>query len=133
MFTLFHAFSDIHKRYLHKLDKIPLINYILHKISNSSFFQKKLKFFYIFFKKVLTLAFTFDIVSLVARESKRIPKKCDMRKCRNWQTSKTKDLVSIALVWVQVPSSAFFIRKPASGNGCRFFCYLKISVKKKSG
>ena len=31
---------------------------------------------------------------------------CDMRKCRNWQTSKTKDLVSIALVWVQVPSSA---------------------------
>ena len=28
------------------------------------------------------------------------------RKCRNWQTSKTKDLVSIALVWVQVPSSA---------------------------
>ena len=33
---------------------------------------------------------------------------CDMRKCRNWQTSKTKDLVSIALVWVQVPSSALF-------------------------
>ena len=32
----------------------------------------------------------------------------NMRKCRNWQTSKTKDLVSIALVWVQVPSSAFF-------------------------
>ena len=31
----------------------------------------------------------------------------DMRKCRNWQTSKTKDLVSNALVWVQVPSSAF--------------------------
>ena len=29
-----------------------------------------------------------------------------MRKCRNWQTSKTKDLVSNALVWVQVPSSA---------------------------
>ena len=29
------------------------------------------------------------------------------RKCRNWQTSKTKDLVSNALVWVQVPSSAF--------------------------
>ena len=29
-----------------------------------------------------------------------------MRKCRNWQTSKTKDLVGIALVWVQVPSSA---------------------------
>lgn len=31
-----------------------------------------------------------------------------MRKCRNWQTSKTKDLVAIAVVWVQVPSSAFF-------------------------
>ena len=29
-----------------------------------------------------------------------------MRKCRNWQTSKTKDLVIIAIVWVQVPSSA---------------------------
>ena len=30
----------------------------------------------------------------------------DTRKCRNWQTSKTKDLVFIANVWVQVPSSA---------------------------
>ena len=30
-----------------------------------------------------------------------------MRKCRNWQTSKTKDLVAIAVVWVQVPSSAW--------------------------
>ena len=29
-----------------------------------------------------------------------------MRKCRNWQTSKTKDLVINAIVWVQVPSSA---------------------------
>ena len=29
-----------------------------------------------------------------------------MRKCRNWQTSKTKDLVIIAIVWVQLPSSA---------------------------
>ena len=28
------------------------------------------------------------------------------RKCRNWQTSKTKDLVAIAVVWVQVPSPA---------------------------
>ena len=40
----------------------------------------------------------------------------DLRKCRNWQTSKTKDLVSIALVWVQVPSSAFFIHKIGCGN-----------------
>ena len=36
-----------------------------------------------------------------------------MRKCRNWQTSKTKDLVSIALVWVQVPSSAFNLSRKA--------------------
>ena len=57
----------------------------------------------------MTYKIHFAILSLVARESKRIPKKCDMRKCRNWQTSKTKDLVSIALVWVQVPSSALEI------------------------
>ena len=30
----------------------------------------------------------------------------DARKCRNWQTSKTKDLVHNTCVWVQVPSSA---------------------------
>ena len=35
----------------------------------------------------------------------------DMRKCRNWQTSKTKDLVIIAIVWVQVPSSAYSIKR----------------------
>ena len=45
--------------------------------------------------------------------------KCDMRKCRNWQTSKTKDLVSIALVWVQVPSSAFFIKNLSSYSQIR--------------
>ena len=89
-----------------ELDLAQGTNIFYIKFQIPLFFKKKLKFFYIFFKKVLTLAFTFDIVSLVARESKRIPKKCDMRKCRNWQTSKTKDLVSIALVWVQVPSSA---------------------------
>ena len=32
----------------------------------------------------------------------------DMQECRNWQTSKTKDLVINAIVWVQVPSSASF-------------------------
>ena len=32
-------------------------------------------------------------------------------KCRNWQTSKTKDLVINAIVWVQVPSSASFSKK----------------------
>ena len=86
LFTLFHAFSDIHKRYLHKLTKYLLLIIFYIKFQIPLFFKKKLKFFYIFFKKVLTLAFTFDIVSLVARESKRIPKKCDMRKCRNWRS-----------------------------------------------
>ena len=33
-------------------------------------------------------------------------RKRHLRKCRNWQTSKTKDLVINAIVWVQVPSSA---------------------------
>ena len=56
-------------------------------------------------KKVLTDVKSLGIISVIARKS--ISTKCDMRKCRNWQTSKTKDLVSIALVWVQVPSSAY--------------------------
>ena len=38
----------------------------------------------------------------------QVPSPAFMRKCRNWQTSKTKDLVLIASVWVQVPSSALF-------------------------
>ena len=42
-------------------------------------------------------------------ENKKSQGNAVMRKCRNWQTSKTKDLVSIALVWVQVPSSALEI------------------------
>ena len=42
-----------------------------------------------------------------------------MRKCRNWQTSKTKDLVSIALVWVQVPSSALEISMKCDMRKCR--------------
>ena len=54
-------------------------------------------------KKRLTLFRTFCIISVVAN---KLSVKCDMRKCRNWQTSKTKDLVIIAIVWVQVPSSA---------------------------
>ena len=29
-----------------------------------------------------------------------------MRECWNWQTGQTKDLVVIAIVWVQVPSPA---------------------------
>ena len=59
-------------------------------------------------KKLLTVYIVFGIVPIVATISKTYERKmkCDMRKCRNWQTSKTKDLVSIALVWVQVPSSA---------------------------
>ena len=31
----------------------------------------------------------------------------DMRECWNWQTGQTKDLVVIAIVWVQVPSPAY--------------------------
>jgi DNA primase len=49
-----------------------------------------------------------------------------MRKCRNWQTSKTKDLVSIALVWVQVPSSAFIIRRELSFIWKFFFVSISI-------
>ena len=47
----------------------------------------------------------------------------DMRKCRNWQTSKTKDLVIIAIVWVQVPSSAFERVKP---KGLALFVFNEI-------
>ena len=39
-------------------------------------------------------------------KSREMCDKLNTRKCRNWQTSKTKDLVAIAVVWVQVPSSA---------------------------
>ena len=61
----------------------------------------------------MTVYIVFGIVPIVATISKTYERKmkCDMRKCRNWQTSKTKDLVSIALVWVQVPSSALEISK----------------------
>ena len=45
----------------------------------------------------------------------------EMRKCRNWQTSKTKDLVSIALVWVQVPSSAQLKMKMTQISSGSFF------------
>ena len=55
---------------------------------------------------MLTIIYPFVILISVAARKKTFSEKRDMRKCRNWQTSKTKDLVSIALVWVQVPSSA---------------------------
>ena len=51
-----------------------------------------------------------------------------MRKCRNWQTSKTKDLVIIAIVWVQVPSSALRSEKALRDQG--FFCYIKYGIMK---
>ena len=52
----------------------------------------------------------------------------DMRKCRNWQTSKTKDLVLIASVWVQVPSSALEKekRKPFNMEVSFFSLYRKF-------
>ena len=51
-----------------------------------------------------------------------------MRKCRNWQTSKTKDLVINAIVWVQVPSSAPDNDNPNPvpiGDGFGFLVYLE--------
>ena len=53
-----------------------------------------------------------------------------MRKCRNWQTSKTKDLVLIASVWVQVPSSALEKekRKPFNMEVSSFLYILKIEL-----
>ena len=47
-----------------------------------------------------------------------------MRKCRNWQTSKTKDLVLIASVWVQVPSSALEKEKRKPHLSCWFPLFL---------
>ena len=91
----------------------------------------------------MTLYIVFGIVPIVATISKTYERKmkCDMRKCRNWQTSKTKDLVSIALVWVQVPSSAFIIRRELSFIWKFFFVsisiipnislYTKKSIKKE--
>jgi hypothetical protein len=62
-----------------------------------------------------------------------------MRKCRNWQTSKTKDLVAIAVVWVQVPSSALIkkdvkyipfllLPKQAPAKQCLVFIFSYIST-----
>ena len=57
-------------------------------------------------KKLLTKKELFVNINKSKRErQKQIAK--DLRKCRNWQTSKTKDLVTIAVVWVRFPSSAF--------------------------
>ena len=53
------------------------------------------------------------------------------RKCRNWQTSKTKDLVIIAIVWVQVPSSAenYFLEKALEFNVLGLFSFaLKTTI-----
>ena len=46
-----------------------------------------------------------------------------MRKCRNWQTSKTKDLVTVYVVWVQVPSSALDTKKASGIKPEAFFVY----------
>ena len=54
----------------------------------------------IFYNFCLTLPFYYSIIFFGQ------PIRKALRKCRNWQTSKTKDLVTIAVVWVQVPSSA---------------------------
>ena len=59
--------------------------------------------FLYFFEKLLTLCLTLVSFLLVGNINDDT---CG--RCRNWQTSKTKDLVTIAVVWVQVPSSALF-------------------------
>ena len=82
------------------------------------FFKKNIffDFFELFQIFLLTIQITFAIIHFVPR------------KCRNWQTSKTKDLVINAIVWVQVPSSAakkllefspgaFFCSKTPTGTG----------------
>ena len=68
-----------------------------------------------FRKKLLTYKKHFVILSLVARERTKNPEEM-----RYAEVSELAD-------------EHFLFGKPASGNGCRFFCYLKISVKKKSG
>ena len=59
---------------------------------------------YDFFEKSACI-FENNLILYTSRVRQAAKKKY-MRKCRNWQTSKTKDLVIIAIVWVQVPSSA---------------------------
>ena len=78
-------------------------------------------FLQFFWKKWLTFLFFFAIIRKSSREM------TDMRKCRNWQTSKTKDLVLIASVWVQVPSSALEKekRKPFNMEVSFFFIFWK--------
>ena len=77
------------------------------------FFKKNIffDFFELFQIFLLTIQSTFAIIHLVPR------------KCRNWQTSKTKDLVINAIVWVQVPSSA--AKKLLEFSPGAFFCSKK--------
>ena len=56
-----------------------------------------------------------------------------MRKCRNWQTSKTKDLVLIASVWVQVPSSALEKEKRKPHLSCWFPLFLYFENRDVGG
>lgn len=58
-------------------------------------------------------AFVFSYASrqYAGKNMDGIPASAGEEKCRNWQTSKTKDLVIIAIVWVQVPSSALRCEK----------------------
>ena len=48
-----------------------------------------------------------------------------MQECRNWQTSKTKDLVAVIAVWVQVPSPAFCKSWGFSIEGFRLFLFVR--------
>ena len=83
----------------------------------------KKKQFFLFF--MLTLSTFNGIIIKQSRDAILWRTIYGMRKCRNWQTSKTKDLVAIAVVWVQVPSSA--LKKKSSGGNLRIF----FSVSKR--
>ena len=51
-----------------------------------------------------------------------------MRECWNWQTGQTKDLVVIAIVWVQVPSPAWMKHKKDEVLP-RLFCVLFMRLR----
>ena len=80
------------------------------------------------FKKLKKLKITVDNCCIVCYYNRVADRHAaDARKCRNWQTSKTKDLVIIAIVWVQVPSSALKIK--GSSKRMNLFCYHYIQTK----
>ena len=79
-------------------------------------------------KKLKNLKITVDNYCIVCYYNRVADRHAtDTRKCRNWQTSKTKDLVIIAIVWVQVPSSA--LKMKGSSKRMNLFCYHDMQTK----